>query len=53
VCGVLVSFPLNVDLSQMLSQKDRLGCATTRMNVLVGGGGVPVSEQVADAKKVP
>ena len=41
-----------IDLSQMLSQKDRLGGATTRVNVLVGGGGVTVSEQVADAEKV-
>jgi hypothetical protein len=36
----------------MLSQKDRLGCTTTRVNVLVGGGGVTVSEQIADTKKV-
>jgi hypothetical protein len=48
-----VSFALSVDLSQMLSQKDRLGCATTRMNVLIRGGGVPVSQQIPDAKKVP
>jgi hypothetical protein len=32
----------------MLSQKNGLGCATTRMHALVGGGGVAMSEQVAD-----
>ena len=51
--GVPVSFPLTVDLSQMLSQKNGLGCATTRMHALVGGGGVAMSEQIADAQKVP
>jgi hypothetical protein len=36
----------------MLSQKDRLGGATPRMDVLVGGRGVTVSEQIVDAEKV-
>jgi hypothetical protein len=36
----------------MLSQKDGLGRATTRMNVLVSRGGVAMSEQVADTEKV-
>ncbi|MGB5365045.1 MAG: hypothetical protein WBM75_20145 [Polyangiales bacterium] len=47
-----MSFPPAVDLSQMLSQKDRLGCSTTRVNVLVGGGGVPVSEQITDTEEI-
>jgi hypothetical protein len=48
-----VSLPLAVDLSQMLSQKDCLGRASTRVNVLVGRGRMAVSKQVADAEKVP
>jgi hypothetical protein len=40
-------------VSHIVSRKNGLGCATTRMNVLVGGGGVAMSEQVADAEKVP
>jgi len=36
-----------------LSQKDRFGRATARMNVLVGGGRMAVSKQVADTEKFP
>ena len=52
VRDVPASFPPAVDLSQMLSQKDRLGSAATRMDLLVRGGGVTVPEEIADAEKV-
>jgi hypothetical protein len=41
------------NLSRILSQKNGLGRAAARMNVLVGGGRVTVSEQVADAEQIP
>jgi hypothetical protein len=47
-----VSLEATFNLSQILSQKDGLGCSTTCVDVLVGTGGVAVSEQVADAEKV-
>ena len=47
-----MSFLVGVDLSRMLSQKDRLGSAATRMDLLVRGGGVTVPEEIADAEKV-
>ena len=47
-----MSFLVGVDLSRMLSQKDRLGSAATRMDLLVRGGGVTVAEEIADAEKV-
>jgi hypothetical protein len=47
-----VNLEATFNLSQILSQKDGLGCSTTCVHVLIGGGGVTVSEQVADAEKV-
>jgi hypothetical protein len=40
-------------VSQIVSRKNGLGGSAARMNVLVGGGGVAMSEQIADAQKVP
>jgi hypothetical protein len=45
-----VRFGLVVDLSQILPQKNRLGRAAARVNVLVGGGRVTVSEQIANTE---
>jgi hypothetical protein len=46
-----VHIRLALDLSQILSQKNRLRRAAARVNVLVGGGRVAVCKQVADAKQ--
>jgi hypothetical protein len=37
----------------MSRSKNRLGRAAARVNVLIGGGHVTVSEQVADAQQIP
>jgi hypothetical protein len=50
--AVPVSFPLTIDLSRMSSPKDRLGCSTTRVNVVVGGRGMPLSEQRTDTEAI-
>jgi hypothetical protein len=41
------------NVSQIVSQKNGLRRSAARMNVLVGGGGVAMSEQIADTEKVP
>ncbi|MBW1758327.1 MAG: hypothetical protein JRJ80_19460 [Deltaproteobacteria bacterium] len=49
-CGVFAYLETAFNLSQILSQKNGLGRATACMNVLVGGGRMAVSKQVADAE---